>query len=147
MNKFIASFISAFVATIILSIMMVIKFQSESLPGLDAIHDYSHFFGVESRSFGWFIQYLVGTFWWGWIFAFIAEGLPGYYWWRGIVFGFIAWLIIMIIYMPIMQHGFFASDIGFGAVVLYFIYYIIYGFVLGLIYGWFPKTGIAAPKK
>lgn len=51
------------------------------------------------------------------------------------MFGVIAWLAMMIVFMPLAGHGFFAMRLGLMAAVATLLLHLIYGLVLGLVYG------------
>lgn len=139
MNKYIVGFISGFVATVILSVLMIMKAKIGLMPQFNVIRDFTLFFGATTPMVGWILHFILGTFLWGGIFAFLVSSLQGAFWLRGVLFGIGAWLLMMVAFMPVMQHGFFAIQLGFPVVIATLVLHLIYGFFLGLIYGWLPK--------
>ncbi|QBR83469.1 hypothetical protein E3983_03270 [Legionella israelensis] len=139
MNKYLAGFIAGFVATVVLSVLMMLKEQMGLMPQFNVIQDFNQFFGTENVLVGWILHFGLGTFIWGGIFVILVPALKGSYWLRGIYFGIIAWFLMMIGYMPVMAHGFFGMNLGLQVIIATLVLHIIYGFVLGLTYGAFPK--------
>ncbi len=139
MNKYLVGFIAGFISTAVLSLLMMLKAQMGLMPQFNVIRDFNQFFGAETPIVGWLIHFILGTFIWGGVFALFVPVLKGAYWLRGISFGVIAWLLMMVAYMPVMTHGFFAVELGVQVMIATLVLHIIYGFVLGLTYGLLPR--------
>jgi len=54
---------------------------------------------------------------------------------RGVFFGFLLWLIVMLIFMPVLGAGAFGMRFGVGAPIVCLAADLIYGLVLGAVYG------------
>ena len=54
---------------------------------------------------------------------------------KGLIFGALAWLAMMIIFTPLAGHGLFALSVGPQATVATLALHLIYGAVLGGVYG------------
>ena len=91
---------------------------------------------------GWLMHFFIGTVSWGILFALIEPGLPGSHWLRGVIFSIGAWLLMMIIPMPMAGAGLFGLNLGIGAPIATLILHIVFGVVLGAVYGWL-RTGRA----
>lgn len=139
MNKYVSGIVAGFIATVVLSILMVIKKNMGVEPALNPVSDIMQFLGTTNMIVGWVGHFILGSVVWGIIFVIIKNILPGKYWWRGILYGIILWLVMMVIYMPVMGWGFFAMKLGGKAVVMTLVLHVIYGFVLGLVYGGLVK--------
>lgn len=65
--------------------------------------------------------------------AFFHDRLPGSSWQRGLFFAVLMWILTGAILAPVMQMGFFMGGamVALGTLVTY----IVYGLVLGMIYG------------
>lgn len=133
--------IAGLAATIVLSALMLIKAGLGLLPGVDAIGLLA---GIAARItgeapspvVGWVLHLLIGVVAWGALFATFEPPLPGQrYWLKGIYFGVIAWLLMMIIVMPMGGAGAFGLRIGIGAPIATLVLHVIYGAVLGGVYG------------
>jgi Family of unknown function (DUF6789) len=71
------------------------------MPELNPIDMLTSMNGASTPLVGWVIHFLTGTVAWGALFAWINPSLPGgSYWLRGAIFAVGAWLLIMIIVMP-----------------------------------------------
>jgi len=139
MNKYLRGIIAGLIATIFLSLLMLLKAEMGLMPQFDVIGDLSQFFAVENRIVGWIIHFIMGSVIWALIFVFIVTFLKGPYWIRGLFFGVLAWLLMMLVYMPVMGHGLFAVNLGTQVMIATLVLHLIYGIVLGLVYGWFPR--------
>ncbi|TNF69279.1 MAG: hypothetical protein EP298_03845 [Gammaproteobacteria bacterium] len=139
MNKYISAMIAGLIGTVVLSILMIIKAKMGVAPRFDAIGDLSHFSGTNSMAVGWIGHFVIGIVVWGILFAIIEGFLPGKYWLRGFIYGIILWLIMMIIYMPVMGWGFFAAKLGVQVVIMTLVLHIIFGWVIGIVYGALTK--------
>lgn len=54
---------------------------------------------------------------------------------RGVFFGFLLWLVVMLIFMPVLGAGAFGMKFGVGAPILCLAADLVYGLVLGAVYG------------
>ena len=134
MNKYLNGIISGFIATLVLSILMVIKGTVGVMPEFDVIKDISTSVGSTSVASGWALHFILGSVLWGVLFALTVDFFKGGYWLRGVQFGLIVWLLMMIVFMPFVGNGFFAAHLGAPAFVMTLVLHIIFGFVLGVLY-------------
>lgn len=149
MSKLGAGFMSGFIATIVLSVFMIAKAMAGMMPAFNAIRDNAHLVSMitslpAAPPIGWITHFVIGTILWGAAYAwlrpkFSASGVVA-----GMTFGIIAWLAMMIVFMPIVGHGLFALGIGFPATVATLVLHLIYGAALGLSYDWFTAKAAAA---
>ncbi|MDL2399604.1 DUF6789 family protein [Rhizobium mayense] len=134
-----AGLIAGFTATVVLSILMIAQSSAGLLPQLNPIEDIAHVAGqpagtILSLLFGWIGHFVLGTIVWGIIYAAIQASLPGTPVVRGLIFGALAWLAMMIIFMPLAGHGLFALSLGGQAAVATLVLHLVYGAVLGVAY-------------
>ena len=123
-------------ATIVLSPLMIVKAMIGLMPELNVIAMLTDFAGASSPVVGWTVHFLIGTVGWGVLFALIHPFLPGdAYWLKGIVFGIAAWLLMMVLVMPMAKAGLFGMKLGIGSPVMMIVMHIIYGAVLGSVFG------------
>lgn len=127
--------IAGFVATLVLSGLMLMKAKMGVMPQLDPINMITTMMGASSPAVGWIVHFMIGTLLWGLIFAWIAPRLPGAMWWRGMVFSVGPWLIMMAAMMPMAGAGFFGLSLGIGAPLMTLMMHLIYGALLGGVYG------------
>ena len=87
-------------------------------------------------TWGWIWHFLLGTVAWGLLYAAIRDLLPGRTEpLRGLVFGLIAWVAMMVVWMPMAGKSLFAiPDPGMMALVMTLVLHLIYGLVLGWVY-------------
>lgn len=128
--------VAGFVATIVLSALMFMKTQMGLMPELNPIKMMSDMLGASTLAVGWTMHFLIGTIVWGTLFAWLDPNLPGSgHWLKGIWFGIGAWLLMMFIVMPMAGAGLFGLSLGMMAPVMTLVMHIIYGAVLGGVYG------------
>lgn len=134
MSNIVPGMIAGFVATLVLSVLMVLKSMMGVMPGLDVIMMLGQMMGSPS-SMGWIAHFVIGTVVWGIGFAVLYEMIPGgNAVMKGIVFGIGAWLIMMIAVMPMAGAGIFGMNMGMMAPVMTLVLHIIFGAVLGAVF-------------
>jgi len=135
------SMAAGFVATIVLSILMVTKMKMGVMPELNAIKmmtTMAHgMLGTPAVPIiGWIMHFMIGTVVWGVLFALIGKSLPGNgFIVKGLSFGVLAWMLMMVMVMPMAGAGFFGLSLGMMAPVITLILHLVYGAVLGGLYG------------
>ncbi|MDT8449508.1 MAG: hypothetical protein RQ847_04975 [Wenzhouxiangellaceae bacterium] len=134
MNNNVRGIIAGLVATIVLSILMIVKGMMGVMPELNVVAMLAGQMGG-SAMMGWVAHFVIGAVIYGLAFANLAGTLPGgSNPVKGIVLGIIGWLIMMILLMPMMGAGFFAMNMGMMATVATLVLHIIFGWVLGFTY-------------
>lgn len=129
-----AGFLAGFVATVVLSVMMLAKAMMGIMPELDVIAMLSAMMGTPAVM-GWIAHFMIGTVAWGGGFAILYNALPGSgAVGKGIVFGIAAWLAMMIMVMPMAGAGLFGMSFGIMAPMMTLILHIIFGAVMGAVY-------------
>jgi hypothetical protein len=108
--------------------------------GVDAIGELrqlgaTHFGLPDSPVAAWVIHAVIGVVLWGLVFAGTYETWPGAPATKGAVFGIMIWLLTMSMFMPMVGAGFFATSIGFAAPVVALVLYLVFGLVLGAVFG------------
>ena len=120
-------------ATLVLSALMMLKSMMGLLPELDIITMLAAI-AAGGVVLGWILHFAIGAFW-GAVFFVVYDFLPG----RnpvlqGIVFGLIAWLLMMVLIMPMAGNGIFGLALGIMAPVMTGLLHIIFGAVMGWIF-------------
>tara|TARA_R110000868_G_scaffold80390_24_gene228484 strand:+ start:198 stop:632 length:435 start_codon:yes stop_codon:yes gene_type:complete len=134
MQNISAGLLAGFIATVVLSVMMVIKGMMGVMPELDIAAMIGTMMGA-SVAVGWVIHFMIGTIAWGGGFAVLYNVIPGGSpILKGIVFGIAAWLGMMIIIMPMAGAGLFGMNLGIMAPILTLVLHVIFGTVLGAVY-------------
>jgi len=127
------------IATIVLSIFMIVMPAVGLLPGLNLVTVLSHAFGTQSSLVGWVAHYVVGVLLWGALFAWLDAKMFFPHWINGLLFASVVWLGVMLVIMPIAGEGVFGSRIGILTPTITLFLHWIYGAVLGSVYGaWAP---------
>ena len=96
---------AGFAASAALGALMVIKAQLGLLPELNPIGDIvaiaDRYTGLQfPPSLGWVVHFFIGTVVWGILYTWIKKILPGPAVVKGLIFGLLAWLAMMIVFMP-----------------------------------------------
>ena len=68
---------------------------------------------------GWALHFVIGVGLWGAGFAAFSPHLPGPHWLRGMMFGVLAWLVMMIAFLPSAGMPMFAAGMGWSRSALY----------------------------
>ncbi len=127
---------AGFVATVVLSGLMIMKQMMGMMPDLNVIAMLTHMSGASSPIAGWVMHFMIGSVIWGGLFAFFYDRIPGgSAMLKGAVFGIGAWLLMMVMVMPMAGAGLFGLDFGMAAPVMTLMLHIIFGIALGLTYG------------
>jgi len=143
MNIYLRSMIAGFAATVVLSLLMMLKSAMGMMPQLDVIAMLGgmseRMMGVGGAGVAWLIHFLIGTVLWGVLFALLHDVLPGTGpIVKGISFGVLAWLLMMILPMPMAGAGFFGMAMGMMAPVMTLVLHVIWGAVLGAVFRMLP---------
>ncbi|WP_017930480.1 DUF6789 family protein [Robiginitomaculum antarcticum] len=136
--------IAGFIATLVLSAIMVMKSMMGLMPELDVAAMLAGMLGG-SIALGWLMHFVIGTVAWGGGFALIYKLIPsGNSIIKGIVFGLAVWLIMMVVMMPMAEKGLFGMDLGIMAPVMTMMLHIIFGGVLGAVYAKLTPDSVAS---
>lgn len=133
-GNLIKGMVAGFVATVVLSALMLMKTMMGVMPELNPIKMIADMLGGPP-AVGWVMHFMIGTVLWGSLFVWLNPTLPGEsHWLKGIVFSAGAWLIMMIVMMPMAGAGFFGSHLGMTAPVMTLMLHVVFGLVLGAVY-------------
>lgn len=126
--------VSGLAATAVLSMIMVVKGMMGLMPQLDVIGMLSNMMKT-APAMGWMMHFVIGTLAWGLGFVVLYRFLPG----RsdiakGTSLGVAAWVMMMLVVMPLAGAGIFGLKMGMVAPVMTLMLHVIYGAVLGLVY-------------
>ncbi len=132
---------AGFVATVYLSLFMIAKARLGMIPARDRTKAMPEvvatFTGARLPSrVGWIGHFVVGSLFLGVAYAVIQPMLPGEPWVKGLAFGAIVWLAVMIIFMPLSDQGLFGRKIGFFGSVASLVLQLVYGGILGLAFAY-----------
>jgi uncharacterized membrane protein YagU involved in acid resistance len=135
MSNSMKGMIAGFVATVVLSALLMLKSTMDLAPHLNIVRLLTQLGSIGTVA-AWMDHFIVGTAVWGLLFAaFDSVYEKGAYWLKGIIFGVFAWVMMMVLFMPMAKAGFFGSKIGIEAPAVTLLYHLVYGLVLGVTYG------------
>src|SRR6266481_5443152 len=152
MGNALKGMIAGFVATLILSGLMLLNSTMGLMPQINIVRMLANL-GTLSTTAAWMDHFIVGGVIWGLLFA-VYDGVatrPAH-WLKGIIVGVLAWLMMMVAFMPLAGAGFFGAKIGITALVGLLILHLVYGVVLGATYGFLGvwalvKAAVNLPKE
>ncbi|MEM9222629.1 MAG: DUF6789 family protein [Pseudomonadota bacterium] len=131
-------------ATAAVSVLVYFNARMELLPAFDLFADIGRFnerIGLPNTSQAiWLTHAIIGVIIFGAVFAIIQPILPGRGAVRGLWFGFIAWLVMMVAFMPLAQHEIFALDEGPTAAAMMLGFNLLYGIIFGITYSAFGEA-------
>jgi hypothetical protein len=130
---------AGFVATVVLSVCQTAAHAAGLLPTFDLIGMIANIISVATGGTpnpvaGWAVHFIIGTILWGIGYAIVEASLPGPPAVRGMVFSAGAWLLMMIIVMPITGAGMFGLSLGPSVPVAILMLHLIFGATLGIVY-------------
>jgi hypothetical protein len=146
-NRIKSGVTAGFVATVILSILMMAKSALGFAPELNPIKDIVTVADAITGAqlppvMGWLGHFVIGAGVWGALYAWFEPSLPGSPVVKGLLFAVVAWLAMMIVFMPLAGHGFFGMTEGPIAAIATLVLHLAYGAVLGVVYA--SQSGGAA---
>lgn len=137
MQKLGKGMLAGLAATVVLSALMVMKAMMGIMPALDLPRMIAGMMGAPNAPLlGWIVHFMIGVVGYGIaivIFGNSATGAGNVM--RGIAIGVVGWLIMMLMLMPMVGAGFFGLNMGVMAPMMTLILHIIFGAVLGWVYG------------
>lgn len=137
---------AGFAATVVLSVLMVMKSMMGMMPQMNAIKMLTgmahQFMGTPAMPLvGWLLHFMIGSIIWGVLFALLVRAIPGKSpIIKGMVFGTAAWLLMMVMVMPMTGAGLFAVHLGIGAPIATLMLHWAFGAVLGGVYAKLAAT-------
>lgn len=149
-NRYARAIVAGFVATVVLSVLMLIKGAMGMLPQMNVIHMLAGMAHARmglpaSPLVGWIAHFFIGTVLWGIGFALLQPVLPGSSAVRkALSFSVLAWLLMMLVPLPMAGAGLFGLKMGPMAPVMTLVLHLIWGAVLGAVYGRLGRGGEAA---
>ena len=137
--------IAGLAATVVLSIVIVLKQALGVLPQLSTISVLAQMVGYQSLTVGWGVHFFVGVVLWGPLYAWIDTKSSFPHWFNGMMFASCMWLAVMLVIMPLLGTGLFGIELGLLTPTATLMLHWIYGAVLGSVFGsselWVPQDG------
>ncbi len=134
-------------ATVVLSALMVMKAAMGVMPELELPKMIAGMMGSpDSPMLGWAVHVMIGVVGYGLAMAFLNERLPGNSpTTHGVIIGFVGWLLMMVMVMPMAGAGMFGMKMGLMAPMMTLVLHLIFGAVLGWTYGKLIAGGSGVP--
>jgi hypothetical protein len=123
-------------ATIVLSLLMVMKAMMGLMPQLDLPKMLAGMMGSPDKPLiGWIVHFAIGIVIYGVAIAALDSKLPGTSRvGHGVMLGVVGWLIMMLVLMPVVGAGLFGMNMGIMASMMTLVLHLIFGAVLGWVY-------------
>jgi hypothetical protein len=138
MNRYLSGLLAGLAATLVISIVIIAKATLRFEPQLELVGMPSQTLGVGIEA-AWAMHVVIGAIW-GLLFALVGALLPGRHWSvRGLAFGGLAWLLMMVAIMPMAGAGLFGLNFGFISPATTLALHLIFGLTMGAAYGWLIK--------
>lgn len=142
MNKYLAGIIAGFLATVVMSLLLMLKSVMGIMPDLDIIAMLSSMMN-DSRALAWIAHIMVGSIGYGIAMAILAgTDRSKNFTMIGLGIGTVGWLMMMVIIMPMMGNGLFGLSMPSGVMVpiATLVLHLIFGGVLGTAYAKLVST-------
>jgi len=127
--------IAGLVATLAVSILVIVKEVTNPIIGTDPITVFTRIgagFGLpEDRATGWVLHVLTGTVLWGLLFGAVAPRFQGDPALKGILVGALIWVGTIALILPLLGAGFAGMDYGQTTPAVLLVMHLAYGSVLG----------------
>ncbi|MEO6897543.1 MAG: DUF6789 family protein [Caldimonas sp.] len=129
--------LAGLIATLVLSALMVLKTMMGLMPQLDLPKMIAGMMGSpDTPLIGWIVHFAIGIVVYGIAIAVLDSKLPGRtHVAHGVMLGVIGWLAMMLMLMPMAGAGLFGMNMGIMAPMMTLILHLIFGAVLGWVYG------------
>ena len=137
MKNFLKAMVAGLVATIVLSLLMVMKGAMGIMPQLDLPRMIAGMMGMpDAPMLGWAVHFFIGVVVYGAALALLDEHLPGdSKMGHGVLLATVGWLMMMVVLMPMAGAGLFGLNLGISAPIMTLMLHLIFGAVLGAYYG------------
>jgi len=126
---------AGFVATLVISMLMLAQSAAGIAPEFNLISLLMQAANTpDYPSVAWIAHLVVGAVLWGAGFAAFSPHLKGPHWLRGITFGVLAWLAMMVLFLPAAGLPIFSQGIGTTIPLVSLALHLVFGAVLGETY-------------
>jgi hypothetical protein len=122
------------VASVVLSLVLLIKEALGVVPGINLIAVLAHALGYRAATAGWIADFFVGVLLWGPLYAWLDRKSTLPHWANGMFFASAVWLGVMLVIMPAAGEGLFGLNLGLATPTLTLFLHWVYGAALGVSY-------------
>jgi uncharacterized membrane protein YagU involved in acid resistance len=139
MNKVLSAIAAGFAGTLVMSLLMIIKKVSGVMPDIDPLAMATQMahqqIGLPDAVWvGWVLHFAIGSVIYAVPFAFVRDLLPGHRVVKGVSYGVILWLGMMLVAMPMAGQGLFGLALGPPAPVMTLVLHLAYGVTTALVF-------------
>lgn len=147
MSNSLRGMLAGLVGTLVLTGILILKTNLGLWPEVNIIRLLVNLGSITPVQ-AWMDHFIVGVVVWGLLFgAFDAMWESRAYWLKGLIFGVFAWLVMMILFMPLAKVGFFGTKIGATALYVTLGMHLLFGLVMGVTYGVLTAYYPAKPRE
>jgi hypothetical protein len=144
------SIIAGLCGTVVHSLLLLVHSKTGPLPEFQPNEDIqrslSWLTGMDVHpAVAWLLLFVNGAVIWGFIFGQVYRFLPGNRpWQKGVFFGVCAWLLMGIVFFPLVDRGLFASGLGLGIApaILMLVMFLAYSMTMSLVYHLLNKLSV-----
>lgn len=130
--------LAGIIATIAVSILLIAQSYFGILPRFQLIDEWQGLLrsvGLSGEPWqAWLAHTIVGAVVFAVLFTALRPVLPGRGAVEGLAFGVVAWVLMMLIFMPLAGHGLFGVTLGWETVAATLGLHLVYGLVFGVSY-------------
>jgi hypothetical protein len=126
--------IAGLIATIVITLAMIAIQSAGVAPGFNLIALIKAAAAGDDTMFAWIVHFGIGIVLWGGLFAAFSPHLPGPHWVRGLIFGTLIWLAMMLAFLPAAGLPMFALGSGAAVPMTALGLCLLFGLVLGEAY-------------
>ena len=136
MGRITKGFLAAAAATAVLSALMIMKSMMGLMPALDLPKMIAGMMGAPDKPIvGWAVHLMIGVVGYGLVMALTDGRLPGRSRvFHGVLIGFVGWLVMMVMLMPMAGAGLFGMAMGMMAPLMTLMLHLVFGAALGWTY-------------
>jgi len=134
MSNTMRGMISGFIATLVLSALLLLKGTMDLYPQINFITLLTNLGSIGTVA-AWMDHFIIGTVVWGLLYAALdsISELPR--WLKGLIIGAFGWFLMMVLFLPVAKAGLFGMKLGIEVPIVLLVLHLIYGAVLGVTYG------------
>jgi hypothetical protein len=131
-----AGVLAAFVGSLAMTVLIALAGASDLMPRSGTIRLLSSAVGAGTvPAAGWFVFFSVFTLLWGSLYGLFVARLPGRSGTtRGLLFGSAAWLVMMLVLVPLAGFDWIAGEASVGFIYWSLFIHLVYGAVLGVVF-------------
>jgi Family of unknown function (DUF6789) len=144
------SIIAGFCGTVAHSLLMLVHSKTGPLPEFQPNDDIQRGLSWLTRTeihpgITWLLSFVNGAVIWGLVFGQTYRFLPGESpWQKGVFFGLCAWMVMGLVFFPLVDRGIFAVKLGLGIApaILMLVALLTYSVTMSLVYHFLNRLSV-----